>query len=228
MKIIFIFTNQNNLLNDTLYASNYLCKNLIDNIKSIGSYSKNIFIDKEDIIYNSKNPFKGYPGLVTYNNIKKASYNAYVFFSKLGNKLVKKSNNYIVTVKENDVAILINNYNHYADLYAKNEYYEISENNRYICFPKSTNIHFKFEINNLKSENVIIKKSFISKNSGSAYDKSLAIGDINLLTKEELNSLNKLSDINFELEKRSIKNNTLSLDITIAPLETILIEIFMN
>lgn len=56
----------------------------------------------------------------------------------------------------------------------------------------------------------------------------LAIGDINLLTKEELNSLNKLSDINFELEKRSIKNNALSLDITIAPLETILIEIFMN
>ena len=222
------FTNQNNLLNDTLYASNYLCKNLIDNIKSIGSYSKNIFIDKEDIIYNSKNPFKGYPGLVTYNNIKKASYNAYVFFSKLGNKLVKKSNNYIVTVKENDVAILINNYNHYADLYANNEYYEITENNRYICFPKSTNIHFKFDINNLESKNVIIKKSFISKNSGSAYDKSLAIGDINLLTKEELNSLNKLSDINFELERRSIKEKSLHLDITIAPLETILIEIFMN
>lgn len=222
------FTNKNNLLNDTLYASNYLCKNLIDNIKSIGAYSKNIFIDKEDIIYTSKNPFKGYPGLVTYNNIKKASYNAYIFFSKLGDKLLKKSNNYIVTTKGNDVAILINNYNHYADLYANNEYYEISENNRYVCFPKSTNINFRFEINNLESKNVIIKKSYISKTSGSAYDKALSIGDIDLLTKEELNSLNRLSDINFELERKTLDNNTLNLDITIAPLETILIEIFMD
>ena len=193
------FTNKYNLLNDTLYASNYLCKNLIDNIKSIGAFSKNIFIDKENVIFNSRNPFKGYPGLLTYNNIKKASYNAYVFLSKLGDKLLKKSNNYIVTTKDNKIIILINNYNHYADLYANNEYYEISENNRYICFPKSTNIHFKFEINNLPNNNLIIKKSYISKESGSSYDKSLELGDINLLNKDELDSLKNLSAINFKI-----------------------------
>ena len=219
------FTNERNLLNDTLYSSNYLSKNLIDNIKSLGAYCKNCFIEHNKKAILSKDPFSGAPGLLTYNNIKKASYNAYIFLSKLGDKLLKKSNNYIVTTKENKIIILINNYNHYADLYANNEYYEINENNRYICFPKSTNIHFKFELNNIPNNIVTIKTSYLSKTSGSSFDKAIEIGDVNLLNKEEINSLKKLSDINFKMERKNIDNNTLNLDITVAPLETILIEI---
>ena len=78
---------------------------------------------KMESVVLSKNPFSGAPGLLTYNNIKKASYNAYVLFSKLGDKLLKKSNNYSVTLKDNNIVILINNYNHYADLYADSQYF---------------------------------------------------------------------------------------------------------
>ena len=51
------------------------------------------------------------------------------------------------------------------------------------------------------------------------------LGDVNLLSKNELDSLKKLSDVNFKIERKEIENNTLNLDIKIAPLETILIEI---
>lgn len=219
------FTNERNLLNDTLYSSNYLSKNLIDNIKSLGAFCKNCFIDNSKQVLLSKNPFSGAPGLLTYNNIKKASYNAYILFSKLGDKLLKKSNNYIVTLKDDNIVILINNYNHYADLYADSQYYDISETERYIPFPKSTNINFKFHLENLPKKSAKIKTSYISKTSGSAYDKSLIIGDINLLNHEEVDSLKKLSEIDFKVTKKEIVDEFLDLDINIAPLETMLIEI---
>lgn len=219
------FTNERNLLNDTLYSSNYLSKNLIDNIKSIGSYCKNCFIEHNKKQILSKDPFSGAPGLLTYNNIKKASYNAYVMFSKLGDKLLKKSNNYIVTLKDGNIVILINNYNHYADLYADSQYYEISNNERYLPFPKSTNINFRFSFDNLPKKSAKIKTSYISKTSGSAYDKSLNIGNMSYLNHEEIDALRKLSEIDFKVTKKDIYEDTLKLDITIAPLETILIEI---
>lgn len=219
------FTNEKNLLNDTLYSSNYLSKNLIDNIKSLGAYCKNCFSESSKQAILSKNPFSGAPGLLTYNNIKKASYNAYVLFSKLGNKLLKKSNNYIVTLKDENIVILINNYNHYADLYADSQYYDISDQNRYIPFPKSTNINFKFSFENLPKKSAKIKTSYISSASGSAYDKAIKIGDINLLNHKEIDSLKKLSTIDFKVNEKQINEGTLNLDITIAPFETILIEI---
>ena len=222
------FTNERNLLNDTLYSSNYLSKNLIDNIKSLGAYCKNCFIEHNKKAILSKDPFSGAPGLLTYNNIKKASYNAYVLFSKLGDKLLKKSNNYIVTLKDGNIVILINNYNHYADLYADDQYYDISENDRYVPFPKSTNINFKFSFDNLPKKTAKIKTSYISKTSGSAYDKSINIGNINDLTHEEVNSLKRLSEIDFKVTKKEIHDQSLDLNITIAPLETILIEITFN
>jgi len=222
------FTNERNLLNDTLYSSNYLSKNLIDNIKSLGAYCKNCFIEHGRQTILSKNPFSGAPGLLTYNNIKKASYNAYVLFSKLGDKLLKKSNNYIVTLKDESIVILINNYNHYADLYADSQYYEITDTERYIPFPKSTNINFRFSFDNLPKKSAKIKTSYISKTSGSAYDKSLNIGDISYLNHEEVDSLKKLSEIDFKVTRRNIFDDALNLDITIAPLETILIEILFD
>ena len=124
-----------------------------------------------------------------------------------------------------DFVILINNYNHYADLYADSQYYEISETERYIPFPKSTNINFKFSFDNLPNKSAKIKTSYISATSGSAYDKSLKIGDINSLNQNEVNSLKNLSEIDFKVTKKEIYEDSLNLNITIAPLETILIEI---
>ena len=113
-------------------------------------------------------------------------------------------------------------------MYADDQYYDISENDRYVPFPKSTNINFKFSFDNLPKKTAKIKTSYISKTSGSAYDKSINIGNINDLTHEEVNSLKRLSEIDFKVTKKEIHDQSLDLNITIAPLETILIEITFN
>ena len=212
------------LLNDTLYSSAYLSKNLIDNIKSISSFSNLGFIDSN---INSS-LFSGSNCLFTYNLIKKPSYHAYSLFSKLGNQLLKKSNNYIVTLKENKIYILLNNYSHYSDLYAENQYYQISEQERYHCFPKSTNIKFSFQITNLPYKECKIKTTILSKTNGSSFDKWIEIGAPTILNKEELESLKNQSEMSFHISNKLVIDSKVNIESNVVPLETKLIEITFN
>lgn len=219
------FSSSKSLLNDTLFSSSYLCKNLIENIKSISSYSKLGFSDITSDILTNKETFSGNNSFFTYNLIKKPSYYVYSMFSKLGDQLIKKSYNYIITSSENKIIILVNNYSHYSDLYAENEYYQISEQERYHCFPKSTNIKFSFEINNLPYKDCKLKTTTISKNSGSSFDKWLEIGAPKIMTNEELEKLKILSEPSIYISNKTINESKLNVECTIAPLETKLIEI---
>ena len=216
--------SHSSLLNDTLYSSSYLCRNLIDNIKSISSFSCCSFIDYN----NHLSSFNGSNCFFTHNLLKKPSYNVYSLFSRLGRQLIKKSSNYIVTLKDNKIVILLNNYSHYSDLYAENEYYQISEQERYHCFPKSTNIKFEFQINHLPYKECKIKTTMITKNSGSSFDKWIEIGAPNHLDKEELETLKKQSEMNFNILNKSIIDSKLKIECNVSPLETKLIEITLN
>ncbi len=219
------FSSSKSLLNDTLYSSSYLCKNLIDNIKSISAYSKSGFSDITNDILVNKEMFNGNNSFFTYNLLKKPSYYVYSMFSKLGDQLIKKSYNYIITSKENKIIILLNNYSHYSDLYAENDYYQISDQERYHCFPKSTNIKFSFEINNLPFKDCKIKTTTLSKTSGSSFDKWLEIGAPKVMTNDELEKLKILSEPSIYISSKTINESKLNVECNIAPLETKLIEV---
>jgi beta-xylosidase len=219
----FNFTASDNLLNDTLYASSYLCKNIIDNVKSLFALSKASLCDL--YLSSSTDPFDGKNGMITYNSIKKASYNVYILISKLGPQLLKKSQNYIITLKDNKIIILVNNYNHYSKLYAENEYYFISKTSRYTCFPKSTDIIFQFSINGIPYKKCKIKTTYLNTTSGSSYDKTLSLGDIELFDDHDFENLKSISEMNFKLETQNIENQVLKIETTLSPLETQLIEI---
>ena len=222
------FTNNQSLLNDCLYASSYLIKNYMDNLKDIVGYSKRTFIDQTMLSAYDKNPYHGDCGMFTYNGIKKASYNAYVFLSKLKKNVIVQNKHYLVTASNHKIVILVNNYNHYSDLFAEHEYFEINNLNRYVCFPKSTNVNFHFNIENILAHSVQIKTSVINSESGSSYDKWISMGANKLLNNEEANILQNLSVISYHYDKAYTKNNVLNLDISVAPLEIKLIEITMD
>lgn len=222
------FTNEKyNLLQDTLYKASFIARNVIDNIKSIGSISFDHPMDQ--FRYETKsNIFHGGSGFITYNALKKASYHSLVFVSRLNDGLLKKSKNYIITANDSKITILINNYNHYADLYAQKQYYELTEMNRYVCFPKSTNIHFAFSIENIPYAIAKIKTSVISSTSGSSYDICNAIGDLSIMDYEEIEQVKKLSEVKFSILKKVISAGKLDIDAHVSPLEMQLIEIFME
>ncbi len=222
------FTNNESLLNDTLYASSYLIENFIENEKDLSSFSKNSFVDRTSVSAYDANQYHGKDGMLTYDYIKKSSYNAYCLLSKLENNVLSNSSNYLVTINENRLVILLNNYNHYSDLFADKEYFQISNLNRYTCFPKSTNITYKLKINNLNYNSAKIKISTISKKSGSSYDKWLDMGGNKLLNKDEIEVLKHLSEIDYSSREEFITSEVLELNVTVGPLETKLVEIKFN
>ncbi len=218
------YSSDENLLNDTIYYSSYVCKNIIDNIKSLSSFSLPHLVDN----YKSDKDgdiFTGGKGILTYNGIKKAAYNALYLSSKLGKDLLKKGENYIVTKEHNKIIILINNYNHYSSLFAEKAYYSLKNLERYTCFPKSTNIHIKFNISNLDYDEAKIKISEINQNSSSSYDKWISLGAEPTLLEQEISILKNLSDLKFSISRTDVKDKVLSVDFSISPLETKLIEI---
>ena len=219
------FTNNLSLLNDSLYASCFLIKNYMDNLDKIIGYSKRTFIDQTMLSAYDRNPYYGGSGMLTYNGMKKATYNAYVFLSKLEKNVVSKNVHYLVTAKDKRIVILVNNYNHYSDLYAEQEYFEINNLNRYLCFPKSTQINFHFNISNIDAVSCDIKVSNIGEDSGSSYDKWVKMGAKKSLNAEEVESLINLSEIEYVYQKKYVKDNKLELNISVMPLESKLIEI---
>jgi xylan 1,4-beta-xylosidase len=217
------FTNQLNPLNDTVFASSYLAQNMIENIDTLYGMTKYTFFDSYGYEV-TKNPFVGKTGLITYNGIKKASYNTYFFFSKLNSTLLKKGNNFLVTYKENQITILLNNYLQYTDYFSGNDFLDGKED-RYICFPDARDLQFDFAFENLKGKYVRVKTSSISRKGGSTYDSSLEIGAFGDMKRDEIGEIQELGHIPFSIRRKEISQSSVNLTFYLEPLETKLIEI---
>lgn len=222
------FTNHVNLLNDTLFKSSYHCKNIIDIWDNISAYVMNNMFDITIENFFDNNPYLGYNGYYTFNYTKKASYYANLFLSKLKNKVLKKGKNFIVTYDNDKIVILINNYLHYSELYAESEYFELTDQDRYSCFAKYTDIDFIFEISGLDYQSARIKTTYINKLSGSSYDIYKEISKQNILSNDELNQMKNLCVPKFKIEIAKINKGVLKIDSTVEPLETKIIEISLS
>lgn len=222
------FTLNNNLLNDTLFESSYQCKNTLDIYPYISGIVMNHMFDITIENFFDNNPYLGYNGYYTFNYIKKASFYALYFMSLLKDNIIKRGRNYIVTYKENKIVILLNNYVHYSELFAENEYFELTDKDRYKCFSKYTDINFTFEINNLQFQHARIKTTYLNKKSGSSYDIYKEISADEPLTNEELNAMKELCVPRFKIETQKITKGILKINTTVNPLETKIIEITLN
>lgn len=72
---------------------------------------------------------------------------------------------------------------------------------------------------------VRVKVTPLSASSSSSYDAWLTSGADDYLTRDEYHALNQLSQTSFQISEREVVNEELNLELTLAPLETQLIEI---
>jgi AraC-like DNA-binding protein len=169
-----------NTVYDTSYMIPYIIYNLIE--------KKNLTVFKvvDEVDYRVKMDneiFFGDSGLVTNNYIKKSSYYAYFLLSQLGNNLVSKGEEYIVTEKDGDYQILLFSHSENLDFIPA---YEEAFLNRGL---KNT-IERKFSINikNMEDDYRVIKY-YINNKCGCAYDKWNSIGRPKRIDKKELEIL---------------------------------------
>lgn len=85
---------------DYLPAATYVIKSNIDCIGLADSLSYWVFTDIFEEIGPAPEAFHGGFGLITMQDIKKPTYHAYRFLNQLGNELIEKSKNFILTKNE--------------------------------------------------------------------------------------------------------------------------------
>ena len=152
--------------------------------------------------------FFGYPAMVNDKGIKKPSYYAYYFLSKLGDTLLYKGDGYILTKSEDEYQLLVYTYN--------------DEINSLIDFKNFTKLRGvkdlvdkKLSLNLLDLDSdVRITKYTIGENFGSSFNYWLSMGKPKRLRKAEKDILFQASYPKIEF-KYAKKNTILNIQTTL-------------
>jgi Bacterial regulatory helix-turn-helix proteins, AraC family./Glycosyl hydrolases family 39. len=220
-----ITTNQRNLINDTIFASCYLTKNILENMDSLDSFTKWGLTDFIDQTQLPNQTYHGGSGLFTYNGICKAQYSALKFLSRLDEYVIETGDGYYITKGRETIKIIIYNYLHYSDLFANGEYFSIKSHSRYEPFQMNMTKKYSFHFENINYIHAKIKVSRITQESGSSYDIYESMSNLEFENIDETADLKKLSTPKYILFDRHIENNMLDISASVQALEVKLIEI---
>lgn len=222
----FNFTSSHrNLLSDTVFSSCYIVKNILENLNRLDSFGHWYLSDLIDETQLPNNMLHGGLGLYTVNGIRKPAFYAYKFLSKLGNEIILQNDGMIITKRDQDIIILLYNYEHFSDLYASGDYFELSYHNRYIPFASNKNIVFNIKLKNVPGKSYHLRQSYVNRTSGSIYDAAENAGFYGLPDPETKDWLKYLSTPQLQLKYGNITDKELSIEATVSTLEIRLIEI---
>lgn len=103
-----------NVFNDSMYLASFILKQCLDNWNQVDAMGYFLATDYANEYPGTNKFLFGGNGIINRTGIKKPGYHAFAFLSMLGNRLVARNRNYIVTSSDNDrYQIIIYNYAHF-------------------------------------------------------------------------------------------------------------------
>ncbi|MCK8824027.1 GH39 family glycosyl hydrolase [Fuchsiella alkaliacetigena] len=175
-------------IHDTVFMAAYIVDTALKSRNKIDGLG---YLLLSDGLYEwliDKKPFFGGCGLFTREGIKKPAYYAFYFLSKLGREVIEEGENYIVSKSGDNIQILVYNYSYLNKLYIQEGHSAVSENNRYQAFEKTDTLKMKIKISNIKGK-YKLKRYFLNRDNGSAFDEWISLGSEQQLTDEEIKYL---------------------------------------
>lgn len=109
------------LIHDTPFEAPFILYNITQNFNKIDSLGYWAFTDIFEENGPGREEFHGGFGLFTNNGIKKPSYWAYYLLSKLGEEIVEVTDHSVLARTGEDYQLIIWNYCHYTDEFAKGD-----------------------------------------------------------------------------------------------------------
>lgn len=219
-------TSHRDLLNDTAFKGAYVVENIMENYDRIASFGYWSLTDDITELPEEKDLFHGGIGLYTRNGIRKPPYYAFSFLSSLGNKLIGKENEVMVTESNDGYQILLVNYIHYNEMYACGELFDTNKNNRYAAFPSGGDKIVHITLGNVVSGKYQKEEWTVNRHHGSVYDiwcdRFHSENDLSLQAIQELQIA---SYPKYEIESLTVDNNMMQLTVTLEPHEIRLIRI---
>lgn len=177
-----------NLIHDTCFVANFIIDNVLKcsgKTESLGYWT---FTDIMEEVKAVKNEFHGGFGILTNNSLKKPSYFAYSMLSKLGNEVIEKGDEYIITKKNDDIQILMYNYVYFDELFLKGDISTLLDKQRYTVFEERETNKIKIGIKNMEGYYKLTKYK-LDRENGSVYDDWINMGSPENMNKAELEYL---------------------------------------
>jgi xylan 1,4-beta-xylosidase len=216
------YTNDYN--RDTCFLSSYIIYNIINNINSFDILT---FWSLSDIIEEGLTESKLYHGglgLLTYNRLKKPSYNAFSLLSKLGDNLIKKGEDYIITSKNNNYQIMVFNFVYFDELFMSGDKSLLEYHNRYNIF-RNSNLNKEISlVLSMPSGNYRIKRWNLNRNSGSTFDAWQSMGAPEQINPDIYDYLKAKEIPEIKVSTEEVKKE-LMLSVSVPPHGILLIEI---
>lgn len=209
-------------VNDTMFKAPFLVKNVLENNNLVASLGYWAFTDIFEERWMSPHIFHGGFGFITNNGLKKPIYHAYKLLNKLGEEIISKNDEYIITKKGSDYQVLIFNYHHFDSLYKNSDESHMSYLDRYEVFEHPHRKIVKLILNGLNG-NYRINTYRLNRNHGSIFDQWLKMGAVEEMTKKELDYLEAISKMELSIKYVNI-DNTFTDKIQLEPHEVQLIE----
>lgn len=174
-------------VHDTAYMATYVidtvmkCSDLCD---VLGWWTVSDLFDEGGTVYKE---FGGGFGLINRSGLKKPAYFGMWALSRLGDTIIEKGPDYIVTVDEDHrTYVLVWNYVFFKQDFAEGDRKELSYYDRYSVFNSGTVKNIKFKISGYQNKTVMIQKYKFTRRHGSIYDFWLSNGAVEYLSEEQL------------------------------------------
>lgn len=194
------------LVHDTCFMASFIVKTCIENCNFVEGMGFWTFTDLFEEFRLKQPLFHGGFGLMTYNGLKKASYNAFLFLNKLGKEIIYQEDGLVITKKGEDFVLLLYNYCHYNQLYGSLDYSQITETNRYNVFEDTTDKIYNLSMK-IKSGKYIVEKFRVNRDEGSIFDAWVNMGHPNNLSKEGYRYLENKSQPSYMTREEVVEGN---------------------
>lgn len=219
-----------NLLNDSCFRAAYIVRTLLeiwDSVDMIGIWMGSDWVSS---YYDTIRIANGGSGLLTKDGICKPAYYALLFMNKLGDHLIAKGENYIVTRKSaSSYYIICFNFKKYSSNYfIKGENLTSPEEIEDI-FENRNLLELNIVLEQMPSDmNFVIKKRTVNESEGSIlgewrhfqYEKRMEGNDVKYIREACFPHIS--------MEKRRVEQGRLNIEVTLKAHEVLLLHVYEN
>lgn len=219
--------SERNYYNDSCAKACHMLTQMTDGADEVQMMNYNIVSDWHASFYDAKMPITGGTGLVTKDGLRKPAYYALEFWSSLGNRIMRKGDNYIITTREDGTIVILA---FHGQLF--NESYKIKEENEIMAqdlpymFQENEPLHLSLHIKHVRDGKRKINKCRVRELEGNLLAEWEKMGYVETLNRSEITYLEKICIPRMENSWVHVEKETLNLELTVEKQEMQLILIY--
>ncbi|WP_113846008.1 GH39 family glycosyl hydrolase [Enterococcus durans] len=203
----FSISNRN-FLQDSCFKGAFVVRSILECASNVKGFGYWLLSDLYGDYNDTKQVIHGGAGLITKDNIKKPAFYAYQFLSQMGNQILFRNSELIVTKNRNEnYHILMTNFKHLNQYYFLHDESEVDLAMYNNLFEDNLAEELTIKLCQLDQGYYRVKSQFINQENGSIVEQLAMIGDNSALRKQEISYLRNTAIPTLSLKTKKVADD---------------------